>query len=79
MRLVIGVVSLLVVLGLVTWVARLQLATPAPQVAAPAEGEVTVPRITTREDAQALQRQVLNDVNQALRDAAAARASAVDQ
>jgi hypothetical protein len=79
MRLVFGVISLLVVLGLVSWLARVQLARPAPTPAVAAEGLPVVPQITTREQAQAVQQQVVNDVNQALKDAAAARASAVDQ
>jgi hypothetical protein len=86
-RLVLGVIALLLVLALVSLLARQLLrggsVGAVEEAAAAAAGAsadaIVLPRLTTREDAQALQRQVLEDVNRAMQDAAAARASAEGQ
>jgi hypothetical protein len=82
MRALFGVASLLVVLAVVVVLAKQQLkavkALPSPTAAVPGEaGTGTAPSV--REQAKNLQRQVQQDVQSALQQGAAARASDPEQ
>jgi hypothetical protein len=71
-RALFSLVGLLVVLAIVTMIAKKQLQAVAPTVLpAPASG----PALTVQEQSQAIQQKVLQDVNRALEQGAANRAS----
>lgn len=85
MRLLFGVIGLLLVLAVIAFVARQQtraLVAGSPSVPAALTGPDGASRpllVTTPEQARAVQEQVVQDVQRALQDAAAARASAEGQ
>ena len=76
MRAIFGVLSLLAALAVVTVLARRLTQGEVRPAPAAASAVVRVP--TSREEAQALQQQVQRDVDDALKAAAAARASAAE-